>query len=284
MNGAQTAANGTTRPLCEPVALPKGLPVRAEHVRLAADAPTGDRFNHFHDLAEIVLFREGRGVFISGDRTHDVRPGSIVHVPPMASHDFALEGGARDWLLIQIAPALACGPGAGFPWPGHLVCAQPPEATATRISLLCEWLLDHPSAAETDSIISLLGQQIATLPVLDPTTGDIPARGAPRLQRALDHLQSHPGSPLSVRDAAALCSLSPAYFSRLFQKSFGRSFSEHVLIHRLHLAARRVASGHDGFAQIAWELGFATPSHFTARFRERFGLTPRAYRETARRR
>ncbi len=276
--------NATTRPLCEPLALPKGLPVRAERIRLSADAPTVDRFNHFHDLAEIVIFRQGHGVFISGDQSYEIQPGAIVHIPPMAAHDFALEGGVRDWLLVQIAPELVCDPDRGFTWPDNLVCTLPSEAMATRIGLLCEWLVDQPSQAETASIIHLLSLTIAGLPDLGPRAHALTSAGAQRLQRALDHLQRHPGAQLSLQEAAVLCSLSPAYFSRLFQKTFGRSFSEHVLVHRLHLAARRVASGHDGFAQIAWDLGFSSPSHFTTRFRERFGITPKIYRETARRR
>jgi len=33
-----------------------------------------------------------------------------------------------------------------------------------------------------------------------------------------------------------------------------------------------------GIAEIAWNCGFSEPSHFTRRFRDRFGSTPSAYR------
>jgi AraC family transcriptional regulator, positive regulator of tynA and feaB len=33
-----------------------------------------------------------------------------------------------------------------------------------------------------------------------------------------------------------------------------------------------------GIAEIAWNCGFSEPSHFTRRFRERFGSPPSAYR------
>jgi AraC-like DNA-binding protein len=50
------------------------------------------------------------------------------------------------------------------------------------------------------------------------------------------------------------------------------------------MAARRLLSGDSGIAEIAYGLGFATPSHFAASFHARFGVSPRAYRQAHRRR
>jgi AraC-like DNA-binding protein len=62
------------------------------------------------------------------------------------------------------------------------------------------------------------------------------------------------------------------------------SFTEYARVHRLHLAARRLATSSRPVSQIAYEVGFSSPSYFTARFRERFAMTPREYRSGARRR
>ena len=94
------------RPICEPVELPLGAPVLAERVTIAADAPDIGRFMHFHDVAELVLFRRVRGEFFSGGRRYRLTDGAIVFVPSMRHHDFALERGAMEWVLVQADPYL----------------------------------------------------------------------------------------------------------------------------------------------------------------------------------
>src|SRR3546814_16417163 len=81
-----------------------------------------------------------------------------------------------------------------------------------------------------------------------------------------------------------MCNLSPAYFSRRFKRVFGMNFTDYVRTYRLHLAARRILTTGAPVSDIDYGLGFASPSHFTARFHERFGETPRDYRQSVRRR
>jgi AraC-like DNA-binding protein len=60
------------------------------------------------------------------------------------------------------------------------------------------------------------------------------------------------------------------------------TFSDYSRIYRLHLAARRLLASGAGISEIGFGVGFSSPAHFTARFRERFGMSPRAYRASAR--
>jgi AraC-like DNA-binding protein len=99
---------------------------------------------------------------------------------------------------------------------------------------------------------------------------------------ALERLRSSPAEPLSLENAAVMCSLSPAYFSRRFRQVFGMTFTDYSRIHRLHLAARRLVATRAAVSAIAYGTGFSSPAHFAARFRERFGMTPREYRRSAR--
>jgi AraC-like DNA-binding protein len=62
------------------------------------------------------------------------------------------------------------------------------------------------------------------------------------------------------------------------------TFTDYARIYRLHLAARRLVDSGSPVSEIGYGVGFTSPAHFTARFRERFGMTPRAYRASARER
>ena len=282
-------AESSYAPICEPVTLAPGEFVRVKRVSWPADSRGADRFLHFHDVAEIVVFDQVEGEFHCGDLHAPIDDRSIVYAPPMVPHDFVLNAGAKAWTLVQfdVIALRAAGKGLSSTWPKHPV-SVPPQAgeSSARLRMLADWLLDmvRQGAAVTDkaAVASLMLSLLGGTSPPDADHKDPPSPGH-RVQRALQRLHEQPGEALPVETAASLCGLSPAYFSRLFRRCHGMPFREYIRVHRLQLAAQRLADNHEALAQISYALGFASPSHFSACFRQRFGVTPRAYRRGARR-
>lgn len=277
------------RPICEPVELPLGVPVLAEWVTISADAPEIGSFVHFHDVAELVLFRRVSGEFIAGGRRHRLGDGALTFVPSMHHHDFRLERGAMEWVLIQADPYLVetLARRAGIDRLDAPFCAWPAGAARERMCVLADWLVEaaaDPNCAASERLLELLLLAAAAAPEQAGTSVIDMAQHFERLLPVLESLRAAPDRALSLAQAAALCRLSPAYFSRRFRQVMGMTFTDYARTHRLHLGARRVATTSAPLSQIAYGLGFSSPSHFSARFRERFGMTPREYRYAARRR
>jgi AraC-like DNA-binding protein len=273
------------RPICEPVELPIGASVIAERVEIAADAPEIGSFVHFHDVAELVIFGRVHGQFIAERSRHQLRDGTIVFVPSMRRHDYALERGAMNWLLVQIDPYVveSLALRSDLSSLSQPICAVPDRRLRSRIQMLGDWLVETSDApaAPIERIVELLLISVAEL---RPAPADLvpePPSQSERLSPALERLRTAPAEPLSLECAATLCNLSPTYFSRRFRQLFGVTFSDYARIHRLHLAARRLVGTGAGIAEIGFGVGFSSPAHFTARFRERFGMTPRDYRASA---
>jgi AraC-like DNA-binding protein len=274
------------RPICEPVELPVGASVIAERVTVAADAPEIGGFMHFHDVAELVLFGKVRGEFIADGRRHRLSEGSIVFVPSMRHHDYALERGAMDWLLIQIDHYIVEGIRLRLPALAQPFCARPDRALRDRMEMLGGWLVDAVSTGTDYAAIERM-VELLLLAAAEAAPGEWieppeEKTHADRLLPALERLRTAPSQALSLESAATLCRLSPTYFSRRFHQLFGMTFSDYARIHRLHLAARRLVQSGAAVSEIAFGVGFSSPAHFTARFRERFGMTPREYRASAR--
>jgi AraC-like DNA-binding protein len=275
------------RPICEPVELPVGASVVAERVAVAADAPQIGSFMHFHDVAELVLFGRVRGEFAADGHRHRLDEGSVVFVPSMRHHDYALERGAMDWLLVQIDPYIveSLSLRADLSALERPFCAAPDGQTRDRIAMLGDWLVDAVRGGAPDMaverIIELLLLAVAGAEPSEPIAREGPIHSE-RLLPALERLRTMPSEPLSLESAASLCRLSPTYFSRRFRQLFGMTFSDYSRIHRLHLAARRLVGSGAGISEIAFGVGFSSPAHFSARFRERFSMTPREYRASAR--
>lgn len=69
------------------------------------------------------------------------------------------------------------------------------------------------------------------------------------------------------------------HLARQFRGITGTSVSAYLLRLRLGLASQRLAEGDDDLARLANDLGFASHSHFSARFRSVFGVSPGTVRQ-----
>lgn len=276
------------RPICEPVELPQGRSVLAELVVIDPSARDVGRFMHFHDVAELVLFRRVRGSFIADGRRHPLGDGAIVFIPSMRHHDFELEDRREyegmEWVLVQMDPYLIEALARGFPRLSRPFCVRPCETQRARFELLADWLIETAGAQDpkVERIVELLLLSAAEINEHSFARPDPETPNVERLLPALELLRRAPGSPLAHEQAATACRLSPAYFSRRFRQEFKMTFSDYARTYRLHLGARRLIGSDEAISKIAYGLGFSSPAHFTARFRERFGMTPREYRASAR--
>jgi len=83
---------------------------------------------------------------------------------------------------------------------------------------------------------------------------------------------------LSLADAASIACLSPYHLSRIFRDHTGQTMAQYRTALRLRIALERVTDSGDDLTTAALAAGFSSHSHFTNRFRERFGVTPSAVR------
>lgn len=260
-------------PLCEPVRLAPGAALRVERVNLGPQSPANARLNHFHDLAEVVLFERVGGQLILGDTAIDLSDGMVVYIPPLAYHDFALAAGVKAWRLIQFDPTLKR---LGVTVPTEPAAARPDRPAWAALIALSEWMA-HGAAATPGAAAGLetLLWIVRDLPHLRLAQG---IEGPERFRALVARLQDDPRIAPDLTGAATQCALSPAYFSRRFQAVFGVSYTRYVEGLRLNRAARRLLEEAAPVSSIGYEVGFDSPSYFTERFRLRFGTTPSGFR------
>ena len=98
------------------------------------------------------------------------------------------------------------------------------------------------------------------------------------LAPALEKLHSGTADE-SQKEMAALCHISPGYFSRLFVKETGMSFTQYVARLKIDRAKQMLEHSDRPTAQISDELGFSSPSYFTKVFKRLEGITPILYRK-----
>jgi AraC family transcriptional regulator len=86
------------------------------------------------------------------------------------------------------------------------------------------------------------------------------------------------GGSVNVAELAASCSISPRHLVRRFKETTGDTIHGYVRRLRLDRAKTMLADQEVMLKDIAVKLGFKTPSHFAAEFRQQIGCSPSQYR------
>jgi len=102
----------------------------------------------------------------------------------------------------------------------------------------------------------------------------------PRTAHAMRRIETAAtGTPLDHQQIAEGLGIGPSQLSRLFVQDLGMPPRAYELKHRLRAARQLLASPDKPIKQVAYQLGFKQPSHFSAWFKRGTGSTPRAFRE-----
>ncbi|PIB38529.1 transcriptional regulator [Maribacter sp. 4G9] len=72
--------------------------------------------------------------------------------------------------------------------------------------------------------------------------------------------------------------LSPNYFGDLIKKETGKSANEHIQDTLIQIAKHKIFDPDKSLSEIAYDLGFKYPQHFTRLFKKKVGYTPQEYR------
>lgn len=101
------------------------------------------------------------------------------------------------------------------------------------------------------------------------------------MQRVEEHVRTNLAAQISLRSLAGLCCMSTDHFLRSFRGAAGVTPYHYVLEQRLRRAATMLRTTAVPIAALAAECGFGNPSHFSVKFRARFGVTPSHFRNAA---
>jgi AraC-like DNA-binding protein len=152
----------------------------------------------------------------------------------------------------------------------------PPSVMMQR-SLLWQRLRQgqtDPLAVE-EQAVSLLASTLHLAQRLIPSDS---RRQTRRIERVKEAIASEPRRRWNLTELAELACLSVGHLAHVFRRQVGVSVYDYVLRERLAHALHAVLESDDDLTSVALDAGFTSHSHFTARFRVRFGITPFALR------
>ena len=234
---------------------------------MAKDFPDGYRTGlHAHERAQLVFAAHGVMMVTTPQGSWAVPPQRAVWIPRGVAHDIGMAG------AVAMRTLYVAGRVAGrFPRCVRVIAVSP--LLRELILRACALPVLYDEQGPAGRTMALILDEVAALP---PLPLDLPMPVDPRLARVCLSLRADPGSARTLRGWAQEAGASSRTLARLFLKETGLTFAQWRQQARLFAAVARIAAGHS-ITHIALELGYDSPSAFSAMFRRCLGTPPSRY-------
>jgi AraC family transcriptional regulator len=138
----------------------------------------------------------------------------------------------------------------------------------------CGLLADFLNLTIVTRLVGLYGEN-APAPSAAHRSNALPAW---RLKRAVEFIDAHIDSPMTLAELAEAVGLSRMHFAAQLRRATGFRPNEYMLRHRVEKARTMLAETNVPIAELALNVGFSSQSHFTSAFKRFSGLAPSRWR------
>lgn len=257
-------------------------------------------FLHWHEHFEIIVMRQGTGVFHIDSQPYEVGPGDVLFVPAGALHTgFSTCDGDTAYLAIVFNAALF------HSWSHDSVHAQyvlPYLEGRAKLPVMPAALA--PSCAEHYRLLELAaeefrgklpGYQLVVVSLMHMLLAYMartflplrrqegarrgPVPNAEAFKSLIRYVETNVGERHTVEGAAKRLNLNPYHFCKTFKKLTGRTFIDYVNACRVEEAERLLREEDLSVTEIAGLVGCDNPNYFTRLFKRAKGVTPSQYRK-----
>ncbi len=102
---------------------------------------------------------------------------------------------------------------------------------------------------------------------------------SPQIQKALEYIGQHYTENISLKTVSTEVFLNAWYFSELFKKEVGKSFTDYMLNLRIAKAKVLIQDKRLPLYEISYMVGINGPTYFSQVFKRMTGFTPKEYRK-----
>jgi len=227
------------------------------------------RHFEFYDLSHMF---DGRGWYCSSDgRIQEVEKGDGILVAPGFKHKY----GGYEELYIEDAISFY-GPVADHLFNSGIIKNGILKIGKVRRLLpIIELALDNSEDSQIRANMEL--QKLLVDLYFENKNSGSPEN--PAFEQLLEEIKELPGKYWSLEEMTDFCSLSASQLTRIFKAKTGMTSKNYIDNLKMQLASEMLAVKHRTVKEIAAELGYPDPYHFSRRFKELKGFSPQIYKE-----
>ncbi|MDR2079445.1 MAG: AraC family transcriptional regulator [Treponema sp.] len=142
-----------------------------------------------------------------------------------------------------------------------------------------ENIVEYPKAEFSESMTDYGERLVKSIERTFEYIADQKRRQRVLVARLLTYINENISKPISQDSAADYCGISVGYVSKLIKEETGETWVAYLNNLRLNLAMSFLKDPSLKVEKVAAQAGFNSAAYFIKRFRSRYGLTPKAYRQ-----
>jgi AraC family transcriptional regulator len=100
-----------------------------------------------------------------------------------------------------------------------------------------------------------------------------------KINKVYDYLQYNNIAGAGLKELSQIADLSPFHFHRIFKAVTGETLGEFIVRIKLEKAAKLLSDSKATISQVAYDVGFETPSSLSKAFKKRYNVSPTQYRQ-----
>lgn len=224
---------------------------------------------------------QGVGTLVLAGQSYALAPGMIFTHGPGVSFRITTDEPktlVRYYVCLDGAPASALLERYGPPLGAVVYTAAPLDVRGLFDELI------RASRRETALAprIAAVSLEHLILRIAETTVEDRPALGTAfaTYLRCREHIDQRWGDLATLEQLASECEVDPAYVCRLFRRFDEQTPYQRLLRRKIQHAATRLVEGGASVKEVADDLGFSDPFHFSRVFRRVMGVPPGRYAAT----
>lgn len=240
-----------------------------------------------HDFFQIFFTISGSGTAAMDGSTYTLQPNTLFFIQPDLSHrmDTIKFGTLRMFdIKFRVTDSKLRSELSHLPAVTHMdsavilnICDRIRsewKSTALFRQEMCDVLTD-------ELLYSLLRLTKDT-----PVTGPVFRFSMPEsssydtvVQEIISYIQMNYSSGIELEDIAEYINYNKNYLCKVFKRNTGYTINDYIYRYRLQRATELICNTNSSFQQISDSTGFKTVQHFTRKFKQHLGMTPREVRQ-----
>ena len=246
---------------------------------------------HMHSSVEIILPHQGICRCCIDGVEYVVKDTEVLFIPPNTPHTLSMdEGGVRNLILFDLEPlANLRGFTAILPMVQQVIHLRPESSVCGDVRVKLFEMMDmYYAQHELINLIcySYFLQIYVTMGQAYLEVHNEGEKAATHqeenswlaINRVMEYINRNYAEPITLDNIASVAGFSKYYFSRLFTRHTGTSFSHYLLRKRIAVAAHLLSSTSLPVVQVSMQSGFTSLSTFNRTFKDIHGCTPTEYR------
>lgn len=223
----------------------------------------------------IEFITRGHGRLILNETSWELTPGTVFTYGPGIPHEiqndtdkpfekyFVNLSGEKAAYLLKAQLSIS----------GRVLHTSTPHSLLQTLEELIQYGLDYSPWSDKlcSSLVKVLAYKIARSAL---THGDPGTLGFETFLRCRNYTAAHYKDYRTLEALSEACAVSPAYLCRLFKKFDHQSPYQYLLRLQMNHAVDRLLEDSLQIQEVAFEMGYDNPQHFSRTFKKVIGISP----------